>query len=318
MADLNWKFAKNQFLSATEGRRPLMLTVGSDHVAKLTAKLGSPADPDIQVCLDRVQPLFDAFQLGMVDYDVRSGTRKGQTEVLVDLLEELSGQRIKQWDITVQSVYLAGTPQYTQIFPDGRGPFQTGPQDQRILAVQTLASRLAPFSEFAALKTTVEAFHASLQAARDTQQGTEGEIETASGQAEAARVALAVGLYANVGRLMEKHADDPDRLGDYFEVALLRAGSPSLPAFPFNWQTAGADVELWFQVPDGLSGAANVVLSEGALELTTAVDVPPGATQSVTWTGAAISDEVDEVLLVDAEAEAIARGERDEGLPQPS
>src|SRR3990172_606777 len=46
MAHLNWKYAQNMFLRATEQRRPLMLRIGADHVAKLTAKLGSPADPD--------------------------------------------------------------------------------------------------------------------------------------------------------------------------------------------------------------------------------------------------------------------------------
>jgi hypothetical protein len=83
-----------------------------------------------------------------------------------------------------------------------------GAQDLRILAVQTLAQRLAPFAQFAALKTTVETFHASLQAARNTQQGSEGEFASASEAAEDARVALAVGLYANLGRLMGKHAAD--------------------------------------------------------------------------------------------------------------
>jgi len=110
MADLNWKYAKNIFLTATDQQRGRMMRIGSDHVAKLTAKLGSPADPDVQVCLNRAQPLFDAFQNAMVVFDVRSGTRKGQTEVVSDLLKELASERIKQWDITVQNTFLAGTP----------------------------------------------------------------------------------------------------------------------------------------------------------------------------------------------------------------
>jgi hypothetical protein len=224
MAELNWKYAQNQFLRATDGRRPLMLVIGADHTAKLAAKLGSPADPDIQACIDRAQPAFDDFQLEMVMFDVVSGTRKGQTEVLLDLLDELSGQRIKQWDITIQNTFLSGTPQYTQILPNGRGPFQSGARDARILAVQTLGVALAPFPAFTALKTTVETFHTSLQSARNTQQGTEGQIATASAAADDARVALAIALFANVGRLMEKHADDPSRLGDYYEISLLQAG----------------------------------------------------------------------------------------------
>ena len=314
MAGLNWKYAQNMFLNVTAGRRPLMLRVGADHVAKLQAKLGSPADPDIQVCLNRMQPLFDQFQLKMVVFDVKSGTRKGQTGVLVDLLAKLAGGRIKQWDITVQNTFLAGTPQYTQIFPNGRGPFQSGGQDVRILAVQTLAQRLAPFAGLSALKTTVEAFHASLQAARNTQQGTEGEISSASDAAEAARVALAIGLYANLGRLMEKHAANPDELGGYFEVALLRASSPSLPTFGFNWRVAGTGVEVSLVVPAGVSGSVHVLLREGAVELTTAATASPGQTLHVTWPNITIVDDVDEVLLRDAAGNDLASGIRDESI----
>ena len=235
MPELNWKYAQNTFLASTDRRRPLMLVVGADHTAKLAAQLGSPADPDIQACIDRAQPAFDAFQLTMVTFDVVSGTRKGQTEVLSGLLDELRGPRIKQWDITIQNTFLSGTPQYTQILPDGRGPFQSGGQDARILAVQTLGVALGAFPALAALKTTVETFHASLQSARNTQQGTEGQIATASAAADDARIVLAIAMFANVGRLMEKHAADPSRLGDYFEVSLLQSdggsgGDPTLAA----------------------------------------------------------------------------------------
>jgi len=163
MAHLNWKYAQNMFLRATDGRRPQMLRIGADHVAKLTAKLGSPPDPDVQVCLNRVQPLFDAFQLAMVVFDVRSGTRKGQTEVLVDLLKELTAVRVPQWDITVQGTFIAGTPEYTQIFPNGRGPFQSGQQDSRILAVHTLGQRLAEQDVFGAASGLESGNHRCVQ-----------------------------------------------------------------------------------------------------------------------------------------------------------
>lgn len=227
MAELEWKYAQNQFLAVTDGRRPLMLAVGADHTAKLAAKLGSPADPDIQACIDRAQPAFDDFQLQMVTWSAVSGQRKGQTEALTSLLDELRSQRIRTWDVAIQNVHPSDTPSHTQLLPQGRGPFQSGKQDQRILAVQTLGVALAAFPEFATLQTTVETFHASLQAARNTQQGTEGQIASASAAAEAARVSMAVALFANVGRLMEKHADDPSRLGDYYEVSLLRSSSSS-------------------------------------------------------------------------------------------
>jgi len=68
----------------------------------------------------------------------------------------------------------------------------------------------------------VKAFHKSLKAARDGQKGREGERDMASNDAEAARVALAAALFANVGRLMEKHSEEPHRIEDYFDLSLIR------------------------------------------------------------------------------------------------
>lgn len=330
MPESNWKYAQNQFLRATDGRRPLMLTVGADHTAKLAAKLGSPPDQDIQACIDRVQPLFDDFQLKMVTFDVISGTRKGQTSLLDDLLQELVSQRARVWEATVQTTYLPGTPQYTQIFPNGRAPFGSGAKDMRILAVQTLGQRLAAFPEFATLQTSVETFHASLDSARDTQQGSEGEIKTASDAAEAARVALAIGLFANVGKLMEKHAADPGRLEEYFELQLLRTsgGGSSTPpdappgteltTFAFNWsQLDPSTIEIWFQTPPDLTGIDSLFVREGTAELLTAASPLPGEVFKTTFSGVTIDGEVDEVKLRNAAGDDIAEGVRDETLPDP-
>ena len=230
----NWKYLQNQFLVATETSRILMKRISDDHLAKLIAALGVPpdADPDIQACLTRIQPLHDAFENALITWQVRSGQRQGETGLIVDLLAELSASRIAQWDITVQNVFLRGTPSYAQILPDGRGPFQDGALDLRIMAVKTLGQALAAFPQFAALRTSVETFHTTLKTARDAQQGTEGEIATASANCEAARVALATGLYANLGRLMEKHAADPIHVADFFELSLFRETGGTAPPAP--------------------------------------------------------------------------------------
>lgn len=330
MAGSNWKYAQNQFLRVSGRRRPLMLIIGADHTAKLQARLGSPPDADIQTCIDRVQPLFDDFQLKFVTHEVVSGTRKGQTSMLDDLLQELTSQRVPVWDATVQTAYLPGTPQYTQIFPDGRAPFGSGAKDMRIMAVQTLGQRLAAFPEFATLQSSVETFRASLAAARDTQQGSESEIKAASDAVESARVALAIGLFANVGTLMAKHAAEPWRLEEYFELKLLRTsgGGSSTPpgdtgetetTFPFDWlQSESSTVLLWIQLSPGITGAQTLRAVEGGIEFTRDISfLEPGNSVQSTWAGITIDGEIDEVTLLDAEGNVIATGVRDTELPNP-
>lgn len=64
----------------------------------------------------------------------------------------------------------------------------------------------------------------TLNTARGTQQGNEGEQKTARMKVEEAGVFLADGLCANIGRLMERHARYRDRIEDYCELALLQHG----------------------------------------------------------------------------------------------
>ncbi len=326
-----WKYMYNQFLSATDGSRTTMLTIASDHVAKLVPKVGSPPDPIIQDCLDRVQPLFDDFQLKLVTWQNVSGMRKGQTQMLDELLTALRTVRIRQWISTVQLSYVAGTPQFTQIFPQGQEPFYTGGNDQRILAVSALAGVLGNFPEFAGLKASVETFHATLKAARDTQQGSEGEIKEASDAAEAARVALAIGLYANLGNLMAKHAANPLRLAEYFEISLLRTSNsgsalppggmeepPTQTIFSYYRRQDGPTTwAFWFQHPQGVTGVTNVLLVEGEQQHSALVNLEPGQSQQVVWDGVSIDGELDEIVLRDAENNVLAVGELDPELPDP-
>lgn len=326
-----WKYAYNQFLSATDNRRPLMLAVASDHLAKLGPKLGSPPDPVIQECINRAQPLFDDFRLKLVTWQNVSGMRKGQTEMLGDLLEELRLVRLRQWISAVQLVFVQGTPQFTQIFPQGQKPFYDGALDERILAVQALAGVLANFPEFAELKTSVETFHATLLAARNTQQGSEGQIKDASDDAEAARVAMAIGLYANLGNLMAKHAAEPHRLAEYFDVPALRTssgGSAVVPGQPvvtpadvlfgyFREQINATTWSVWFQHPEGIEGVTNLLLVEGEQQFSVVVSLDPGQSQQVIWNDVTVDGEIDEVVLRDADNNVLAIGQLDPELPDP-
>jgi hypothetical protein len=64
----------------------------------------------------------------------------------------------------------------------------------------------------------------------------------------------------------------------------------------------------------GISGSVNILLREGAVELTAAATVTPGQLYQLTWPGVTIVDEIDEVLLRDPTGKGLARGVRDETI----
>ena len=182
----------------------------SDHAARIAQAVTAttPPDSDFTTIQGRTTPVKSAWDAAYNAWIAARGTYKGKTQALEAKLADLSALRIKQWDIVIQGVFLEGTPEYTQLLPNGRGPFQQGAYDLRIAEVKALQTRLSPFGganpSLAALATTVGTFHTEMKALRDAQQGQESTVDVASTALEAQRVAGANLMYQNLGRLMEK------------------------------------------------------------------------------------------------------------------
>ena len=129
----------------------------TDHVARVAQAVtggGNPPDSDFTTMQGRMTPVKAAWDTSYRAWTAARGTYKGKTQALEAKLADLSGLRIKQRDIAVQGVFLDGTPEYTQLLPNGRGPFQQGAYDLRIAEVKALQTRLTPFT---AASATVEA-----------------------------------------------------------------------------------------------------------------------------------------------------------------
>lgn len=226
-----WKYAENTFLVVTTGNFKLMNILISDHTARIAQAVSAvtPPDADFTTMQGRLTPVKAAWDTAYNGWIASRGTYKGKTQALEGKLADLSGLRIKQWDIAVQGVFLDGTPEYTQLLPNGRGPFQQGAYDLRIAEVKALQTRLAPFTganpTLATLATTVGTFHGEIKALREAQQGQEGAVNTASATVEAQRLASGNVMYQNLGRLMEKFVAVPSKIEDYYDTGYIRDGA---------------------------------------------------------------------------------------------
>ena len=88
-----------------------------------------------------------------------------------------------------------------------------------------------------------------------------------------------------------------------------KEASETLPRFAFNFRASGAQVTLWWQMPDDVEDAAVIYLKEGAFEETRAI--PATGTLQVVFDGVATQDEIDEVELRDGDGKTVAHGRFD-------
>lgn len=229
--DETWKYLSNQFALATDGSYKRANILNNDHMSKLTAE---NADADIAALEARTQPLSTAYGSAYIGWISAKATYKGHTQLYDSLLDNLSSQKIKEWDIQIQGTYLEGTPEYTMILPNRRGPFQNGGKDDRLSEVQALAQRLLDYPALAATQADVDAFATNMQTARDNQQQKEELVAMASDTLEQARLALCTMMYGNLGALMDKYRETPDVVENFWQLDLIRrtggdSGDDDLP-----------------------------------------------------------------------------------------
>ena len=95
-------------------------------------------------------------------------------------------------------------------------------------------------------------------------------------------------------------------------------GTATIPNFRFNWSAQpGNSVKTWLETPN-LPSATTLFLREGGVEQTqTLSSTASGVTQTHTWTGLQIIDELDELELRNNNGTTLARGARDPNFADP-
>ncbi len=225
-----WQFARNTFQSVTATSYKLMNIILSDHLTRLGAISG---DADFTTMVARTTPVKATWDAAYNAWLSSKGTYKGRTELWEAKLADLSSLRIKQWDIAIQGVYLEGTGEYTMLLPNGRKPFQSGAYDLRLAQVKALETRLLAVTPavpaLITLAATVGTYHTEMKTVRDAQQTAEQTVDNNAALLEIERLAAATMMFKNLGRLMEKYADTPVRVEDFYDMNYIRDKRPAPP-----------------------------------------------------------------------------------------
>lgn len=141
---------------------------------------------------------------------------------------KLSGTKIQDWDIAIQAKYKLSTPQYKKLLPYRRGPFQNGTKANRIQAVLNLSNAIGTDATLASAKTEVDSFYAMLKTAQSGKNVSLRTTESSSALLEAARVAMCIAQYANLGALIKKYAATPQLIEKFFDLANIRSSHQAI------------------------------------------------------------------------------------------
>jgi hypothetical protein len=254
-----WMFTQNPFLNVTGESYRLAVRISTYHLGAISKNAGNPFFDGL---IKPFAPLQTTLAAAYSNWRSQSGSQQGETLQVTQLLKLLSGTKIKKWDIAIQGVYDNSSPDYKKLLPNNRAPFQAGTQQDRITAVSSLVETIGSDAALAAVKTDANSFLADIQTAITSQKGTIAGTKTNSDAVEAARVAMCIGMYANLGALMQQNAAMPENIEPYFDLSAIRSGAQVV----FTGETKPLETENIFK-HTFLPGDKLLLKNEGVTEL---------------------------------------------------
>ena len=222
-----WAILMNTFLIATEGSYKLAVRISTKHDAAL-ATVAAGGDSFFVAMYNYYHPLHLTLVAAYDIWVAQNGTQESQSLTLGQLLRLLSNTKAEDWMVAVKAHYGKNTARFKELFPDLKKVFQNGTQLERISAVNAFSIAIGSDSVLATLKTEVDLFYVSLLAANTTQKGSITNTSLMSKTIEEARVASAIGQFADYGGLIQKYAATPEVVGPYFDEAAIRKGAQVL------------------------------------------------------------------------------------------
>jgi hypothetical protein len=212
-----------------------MLIMASDHHDKLLME--SANNQAIAQMYQVFLPVFKDFQLVYHQTFAVDAVYQGNTQMVEALFMDLSSQKIKQWDIWIQNVFLDDTPQYKMLLPNYRSDFQRGGYDARINSIKMLQTNLGLYPQLANVLADVSSFLQQIESARIQQQGYEKQVSNLVKDVEDKRVLLAQVMHGIFGGLLQVYYLEPWRVETFYELKYLRSPAPKgsvLKSFTVN------------------------------------------------------------------------------------
>jgi len=216
---MEWKFLINPFLVIARESRKRAIEISSYTDAALEQR---QADVFFGPLYTFYHPLHVAVTQEESEWGVQKGVQKGKTKSLDDLLDELSPGKINLWERQIGIVFAPGSPQYIALLPNGIAPFGRGKKDDRIELVRVLSQALIGIAPLAATKTAVDAFYATLIAARTLQKGQISDTKDESDDVTVVLRTAVDGLYAVLGACMQQFASNPLLIKPIFDISKIR------------------------------------------------------------------------------------------------
>lgn len=204
---------KNFFLSATKNSYSKFERVSTYHLSALS----NSKNPFEKERYEFYLPFDQEFQSLFIEFGSLEENKQENTKEVELLLEQLRGDLIEEWDIDIQGVYKPRTSRYKGLLPNGRKPFQSGTQEDRIDAVKKVIENIGADATLASVKEKMNVFLRKVEDAQVYKKRKFSDVKKLSAAVEAARVEGCEAMFENYGLFIGKYSKTPELAAPYFD-----------------------------------------------------------------------------------------------------
>ncbi len=215
-------FGINHHNNVTKGSFILMNTLDSFHFIQIKAMI---LEHFFQDLVEFYEPFHVAWTNGYGLYQSAFNMSQGQTEAMNLLFETLTNEKILDIENQIYAVYRENSPKAKALLPHKRTPFISGPQYDRITALNTLAVSIGTDADLADVKDFIIATKTELLNCYNLHVAAMKKINDTAKDLEPLRIATANALFADEGALMTHFKDNPEKIDLYFDVHSMRAAN---------------------------------------------------------------------------------------------
>ena len=208
----------NRFEAATRGNYNNATYVFKQHVDSLFAD--STTVPLALTCYNRAKPKFDLFQTSHTSQSSQSGKQGGKVQTMKVIVKNM-WLDVDDWESKIRAIYTINTEEYKVLFPKGKSPFNTGSQQKKVDAVETLLISIGTDVSLAAVKVIVQAFYDTMLVAFKTKDVSKKFTKTDSKTTEKARIVMCNVMEGNYGLILDLFQDEPTLGAKYFDEAYM-------------------------------------------------------------------------------------------------
>jgi hypothetical protein len=222
MKKLNWFRTDNFFLSITDGNYTKAKVIFDAHDLKMKNGIAEKIILDLY---NFSHPFFENYDNLYALWSGLRSSSAGNTKLVVQIIDDLSGTKIRVWDIAIQSVYDIKSSEYKKLLPKRRIPFQNGKIESRKTALSNLIAAIGNDAKLKTVLADVESTLEALTNALNTQGTQQTSIDAAIVKLETARIEASEVMFRNYSLLMGEYFKAPKTADIYFPIEFLSTRS---------------------------------------------------------------------------------------------